>query len=289
LSLKKWFIQAPAKLNLHLDIGAREENGFHSLRSLFQMVSLYDDITVQPESRDRINISGFPDIPLEKNLLFQCWDQACKRGLFHQGLSIKCIKRIPSGAGLGGGSSDAAALIRIMAEIEPENWNHHAMMDLAQSLGSDIPFFLGSPLALIEGRGEILHPLKHHLEGTFLIYKPEIHISSGEAYRWLDSSRENQKVNLDFTYSSGELLAMLEKGPDHWRFFNHFEERVFKRYPEIEKKAREWREEGADFVRLSGSGSALFAYFLEKSPPPIKKQNHYIVNVLDKIPTAIVV
>lgn len=287
--MKGWFIQAPAKVNLHLDIGARRDDGFHPIRSLFQMVSLYDDLRVYPAEKGKIEISGFPDIPMKENLLFQCWEQACRRGLFHQGLAIECVKRIPSGAGLGGGSSDAAALIRIMAKMEPESWSPQPMLEFARSLGSDIPFFLGTPLALVEGQGEILHPVNYSLKEQFLLFKPDIHIASGKAYQWLDSSRTEKESSIKFIYSAQELLAMLEKGISHWDFFNHFEEPVYRRYPEIKEKAAEWKNEGADFVSLSGSGSALFACFSEKKALQVKKRNHYIVNALDKIPAAIVV
>lgn len=294
--MKGLFIQAPAKINLHLDIGPRRADGFHPLRSLFQMVSLYDDITVYPAKKGHIDITGFQNLPLEENILFQCWDRACRKGLFHQGLSIHCTKRIPSGAGLGGGSSDCASLIQLMSQMEPEFWSFSDCRNMAEELGSDVPFFLSSPLALVEGRGEILFPLDLLLQGQFLLFKPDIHISSGDAYKWLDKDREMSGTEASLTYSKHDIMEILNREPASWSFFNHFENPVFARFPQIAEKSNEMKNLGADFVRLSGSGSVLFAFFSGLKPPEMKKKSlltkkpdHYIVNALDKIPGAIVV
>jgi 4-diphosphocytidyl-2-C-methyl-D-erythritol kinase len=250
-------LAAPAKLNLHLDIHARRVDGFHDLRSLFVMIDLYDELAVNVSAGHKCRVHGCGHIPLKKNLIWQAYARYCEIAGKFIGLSVDCRKGIPEMAGLGGGSSDAAAMLRIMQLVHPVDLGRQRLAEIGAELGSDVPFFLYSASALVEGRGEIIEPLETPRQWYCIVLKPSLDISTGEAYRRLDAFEGTR----DNSLSPQEICRMYKRPPREWAFFNSFTGVLAREYPQIEAYLQELRTQGAEYANLSGSGSALFGVF----------------------------
>lgn len=250
-------LAAPAKLNLHLDIRARRADGFHDLRSLFVMIGLYDELTATVNDGYECRVQGCGHIPLEKNLIWRAYTRYCETAEKFIGLSVDCRKQIPEMAGLGGGSSDAAAMLRVMRLIHPVNLGREGLAEIAAELGSDVPFFLSSASALVEGRGEIVEPLETPEQWYCVVIKPGFDISTGEAYRCLDGF----KGTIANSLSVKEIHHLYGRPPAEWKFFNSFTGVLAADYPQIESYLSILRTQGAEYANLSGSGSALFGVF----------------------------
>jgi len=293
--MQSYRIQAPAKINLHLDIAETGADGFHPLRSLFLMISLFDDLLIHPLNDNRLELSGFSGLEKKDNILYRCWNRARELGYFHQGLSIEVDKRIPQGAGLGGGSSDCAALLKVMGMIEPKGVTPDRMKTLAEEMGSDVPFFLQEPLAYVEGRGEILFPLKIQPDWDILILKPDFSISTVEAYRQLDASRKSTPWK-GYLFDQDQLKLCFSKADGSFPFINSFTPMLLKQYPEYQSFFSYFKINGALYCNISGSGSSLFALFRSGTAPSVlekwqkeKKESLYFAKALDKNPAAVVI
>jgi 4-diphosphocytidyl-2-C-methyl-D-erythritol kinase len=282
-------IRAPAKINLGLVIGERRADGFHDLETVFARINLYDDLRIEAreldaEDRDRVTLAielvkkveveekavlGLPtgkDNLCVKAALFFL-DEA---GIKEQGVNIRLLKRIPIGAGLGGGSSDAAAVLTAMNRLFGRPLVHDKLARLAAQLGSDVPFFLCPGACRASGRGEVLTPVripKLHL----LVYVPDFPVNTSWAYRELDKRRAEQaqltsrSFSLKLQASSIKLQASSSKleglrlAACGLRLDNSFEEIVFHFHPELSRIKARLLAAGAPAVSLSGSGSTLYA------------------------------
>ncbi|MDR1230524.1 MAG: 4-(cytidine 5'-diphospho)-2-C-methyl-D-erythritol kinase [Spirochaetaceae bacterium] len=262
-------VRSPAKINLHLSIGEKRPDGFHAVESVFVPVALYDyiDFQLSPRFEFSVAITGMDDIPLEKNLMYQA------ARLFHEktglGFSLRLgvEKNIPQGAGLGGGSSNAAAILNMLNEASGTPLPRTALLDMAAQIGSDIPFFIEGKPALVTGRGETLTPFELKKTLFLVLVKPLFASNTAEAYRLLDAARSRLKAEAPGQplLSSATLTAALEKLPAHWPFSNDFQH-VFLAadYPhsrEYRQIFSALRESGAQFSALSGSGSAAFGIY----------------------------
>ncbi|MDR1095366.1 MAG: 4-(cytidine 5'-diphospho)-2-C-methyl-D-erythritol kinase [Spirochaetaceae bacterium] len=262
-------IRAPAKINLHLSVGAKRPDGFHAIESVFVPVSLYDTIDFQlsPRFEFSVAITGMDGVPLEKNLMYKA------ARLFHEktglgfSLNIGIEKNIPQGAGLGGGSSNAAAILNMLNEASGTPLPCGALLDMAARIGSDVPFFIEGKPAWVTGRGETLTPFELKNPLFFVLVKPLFDSGTAEAYRLLDAARSRRENggNGQKTLSPATLTAALGKPPAQWPFHNDFQD-VFLdgRCPcsgEYRQLLSDLRESGAPFSALSGSGSAVFGVY----------------------------
>ncbi len=250
-------LAAPAKVNLHLDIQERRSDGFHDLRSLFVMIGLYDELTATQTGERGCSIEGCDHIPLEKNLIWKAYARYCEAAGRPIGLSVSCRKQIPEMAGLGGGSSDAAAMLRILQLVHPDPIPSSQLESIAAELGSDVPFFLSSASALVAGRGEIIEPIDTPAQYCCVIIKPELDVSTGEAYRRLDAYSGVQPAPL----TMNEVYRNYLQPPQSWRFFNSFTAVLSEEYPQLNSYLQILRKNGAEYANISGSGSALFGVF----------------------------
>lgn len=254
---------APAKINLHLSILDRREDGFHNLSGLFQAVTLYDELTV--ETCDSGCCSVFcREINLpEDNTLTRAYGFFKELTGFSRGINVTLKKVIPSGAGLGGGSSDGAALLRILNTISGENVPFRNLKAVAEKTGSDVPFSLMGGTGVVSGRGDILEPLT--IPGMerklyFLLIWPEVFSSTPEAYRLFDL--EKDPVLKD--YGIGEFRDFFCGEPKTWPFINSFEPLIAARFPRIRKALDALKTVGAEFVSMSGSGSSVYGVFCDE-------------------------
>jgi len=258
-------ILAPAKINLSLRILGKRPDGFHEIESLVQKVDLFDRITFTNASDNRISlVCSDPDIPGDENNLAHraAVILAEAAGVRDRGVRIELEKNIPSGAGLGGGSSDAAAVLMGLSSFWDFSPNTGFLADLGAQLGSDVPLFLYPSPAIIKGRGEIVLPLTARLSGYFVIIYPGFSVPSQWAYSnfRLTKTADKYRISALSKAEGGELL------PDDWSslLVNDLEAAVIQKYPEIAKAKEALLEAGARAALMSGSGSAVFGLFDER-------------------------
>jgi len=258
-------IPAFAKINLRLDVLGKREDGFHELRTIFQTISLHDELRLRASRREEIalSIQGNQPLsaePVEKNLVYRAVDALRRELRIRGGVEIQLKKTIPAGRGLGGGSSDAAAALQGYLRLTKKKLAAARLMEIAASLGADVPFFLWGGRALGVNKGDEIYPLpdiaKQHM---LVVSPPDIHVPTPDAYRWLNAKALR--------------LTKPAANPKLWEFCalcwsaqgsglsNDFEEPVFRRHPRLDQIKRELLQRGAAEASLAGSGSAVFGVF----------------------------
>jgi 4-diphosphocytidyl-2-C-methyl-D-erythritol kinase len=255
------FVRAYAKINLTLDVLGKRTDGYHDLASVMQTVDLYDTICLSITKEDQVQIvCTLPELSNDDNLAARAVNMVRQRLDIGQGVLIELHKRIPIAAGLGGGSSDAAAVLLAMRHWWQLQLSPTDLLDIASSLGSDVPFFLTGGLALCEGRGERVTALSSHWPRTMrwlLLLKPAISVSTAAVFRNLPASDYT-----DGMYSRAVCTALhAGQTPELEDLHNCFERSVLETYPEVALSREVLLCSGASFVRLSGTGPTLFAPF----------------------------
>lgn len=240
--------EAPAKLNLTLRVLGRRDDGFHEIDSLMvALPGLHDRLEVRPVTEDRFECSD-PDLPTDgSNLVLRARDAFREATGIRDGLSIRLEKRIPHGAGLGGGSSDAAATLRALDRCFGEPLGAESLADLAAGIGSDVPFFLGGPAARVRGRGEKIEPAAAP-GGRVLLLKPAFGVSTPDAYGgWRDAAE------IPGIPYAAQQLGRLE-------LLNDLERPVFAKFRFLaEVKLWLLQRPEVEGALMSGSGSTMFA------------------------------
>ena len=253
-------VRAPAKVNLHLRVYGRRADGFHGLRSIFQAISLADDIVVRSlKQPERIEIDGVFDCPPEKTTFYKAIVAFRDATGSREGISVSVRKAIPAGGGLGGGSSDAASTILALDALFETNMAVETMASIGKGVGSDVPFFLYGGAALVRGRGEIVEPIPARDDFRMLLVYPGFPVSTPEAYRLLDDLRPDDHLETD--PGDAELLRAYRLAPASWPFGNSFELPLCRERPELGEWLSRIKTAGAPFSRMSGSGSTLFGVF----------------------------
>lgn len=247
-------VTAHAKLNLGLEILRKRPDGFHDIRSVFATISVADDITVTPSTTIDVEcIPAMTDKP-EQNLAYK----AAQAILAHpsatgRGAKITLRKRIPAGGGLGGGSSDAAAVLMAIRSLYDLPISSEELHALAASLGSDIPFFLTGGTALVEGRGEIVTPVDIHIPYSVVVVFPHIHVDTAEAYQMI---RPYERGSSDTLI---EAVATIDRSGTH--VVNDFEQAVLSKHTILQHVKDVLLNHGALYASMSGSGSTMFGLF----------------------------
>ncbi|HON00383.1 MAG TPA: 4-(cytidine 5'-diphospho)-2-C-methyl-D-erythritol kinase [Acidobacteriota bacterium] len=255
-------LPAYAKVNWWLEILGRRSDDYHELFTIFETVSLADTVKLTLETTPgiRLETEGWP-VPCDlTNLAWRAAESLMHRVGYREGLHIRLEKRIPPGAGLGGGSSDAAAVLSGLNTLLGGVVEDRELAETAAELGSDVPFFLRGGVAVGTGRGEKLHPLpRSHYEGEMLIFWPGFSVSTGEAYSWLQVGPWNRHLtgrDLDTRMRAFQQLV----SDCRWgELRNDFQSVVFSRYPVLGEIQHLLLAAGAGGALLAGSGSALFA------------------------------
>jgi 4-diphosphocytidyl-2-C-methyl-D-erythritol kinase len=256
-------IPAFAKVNLRLDILGKRPDGYHELRTIFQTISLHDELRLRASKTSSIclNIRGNQSLSLEpvrKNLVYAAVDALRRELGIRSGVEIELRKKIPAGRGLGGGSSDAAAALLGYLRLTRRTIPASRLTEIAASLGADVPFFLFGGRALGIGRGDEIYPLPDISKLALLVVSPcDIHVPTPGAYRWLKAP----------------ALTKNRATPKLWKFCalcwsaqgsglsNDFEKPVFRRHPRLAQIKRALLQRGAAEASLAGSGSAVFGVF----------------------------
>ncbi len=252
-------MEAPAKVNLHLSVGPRRDDGYHDLLSIFQMIDLSDtvEVTIRPDRQFSVSVDMSSMGAIEGNTMQKAAILFAKATGIRQSVDIVCTKRIPLQAGLGGGSSDAATVLLLLNDLFGTPLHRHELCEIGATVGSDVPFFLGdSTVACVEGRGEILTPLFPRTDLNGMLILPCGHgISTREAFGRLDRARGQKGVVLQ-TEEKSRLVAMYAEPVDQWRFFNDFREVMGVLAPWYDMLDALVADEPGAFGTVSGSGSA---------------------------------
>ena len=254
-----------AKLNLDLRVLHRRSDGFHELRTIFQTISLRDQLTIEFESarRTQIDLDSSTEIP--DNLVVRAAKMILERLDIRASVRFTLSKRIPMGAGLGGGSSNAAATLIALAALSGGRVAFAELAEMAGELGSDVPFFLHGGTALGLGRGTELYPLPDSTERPVLVVCTGVHVATAWAYQALRrdvtdalTSPAESPILREFQTVA---WALAERNLDRIPLRNDFEKAVYERFPEIGKLARKLRRLGARPALMTGSGSGVFGIF----------------------------
>ena len=271
----------PAKINLGLKVLARREDGFHNIESIFVPTQLCDILEVHkldnaPEGELKFECSGIEvNGSIQENTIVRA-HQILSEKFSLPALEAKLHKVIPTGAGLGGGSSDGTFMLKAINEICRLGLSEDSLEKYAEELGSDCPFFVKNKASFVTGRGEILTPLPeescgHRLkEMMILIIHPSVHINTADAFDWLkdnESKKEHQAASQTNKYSDGHLGSSVEK----WSglFVNDFEKPVTTRFEPVKKALQLVKDSGADYIQMTGSGSSVYGLF-EKTENSLK-------------------
>lgn len=243
-----------AKINLGLSVLNKRSDGFHNIESLLHSIKLFDILEIiKSHDEDKFTLTGFPlDISPEQNIVWKAI-QLLRSHYDFPKVKIHLHKQIPSGAGLGGGSSDAVHSILAINRVFNLGINQEILSDLALEIGSDCPFFVNSRPQYASGRGEILEPFELDLKPLkLLLIIPDFSVSTEFAY----SKIEIEKHNI---LPKHALNQPIEK----WKQFlkNDFENVFFKEYHVMAHLKEQMYQDGALYASLSGSGSALYGLF----------------------------
>ncbi len=259
-------IQAPAKLNLTLDVLGRREDGYHDLKMVMQSITLADRLTLRPGRAPGIQVSSsFHFLPTgEKNLAGKaavCFYQALGRPA--RDLDISITKHVPVCAGMAGGSSDAAAVLRALNRLEGDPFSPEELAHVGEAVGSDVPYCVLGCTALAQGRGEVLTPLSPLPHCWVVACKPDFPVSTPELFARIDSCRIRRRPDAD------GLMAALEQGDlmeVARRMYNVFEdvlpERQLARVADIKNTLI---QQGALGANMSGTGPTAFGLFSSQS------------------------
>jgi 4-diphosphocytidyl-2-C-methyl-D-erythritol kinase len=254
-----------AKLNLDLRVLDRRPDGYHNLRTVFQTVSLKDTLAIDFDfaKRTQIEIDSSVDIP--DNLVVRSAKLVLDAMCVQAHVRFRLVKRIPMGAGLGGGSSNAAAVLLALPALARKQIDPACLFRLAESLGSDVPFFLRGGTVLALDRGTELYPLPDLPGYAALIVATGIHVSTREAYAALGRKATDRLTSPSDSPILREFQAVVWAlsacSLGELPLTNDFEQAVFQMHPQLPALRRKLRRLGARPVRMTGSGSALFGFF----------------------------
>lgn len=258
-------VRAQAKVNLALRILAREEDGYHQIETMFQRLALADSVTVRASTTRSLDITWTDPAratalgPVERNLAWRAAEAYAAVGRWPSGFAIEIEKSIPVGGGLGGGSADAAAVLRALDTLSPRPLGQSALLDIATRLGADVAFLTSpSERALAWGRGERLFELPPLPTAPVVLVVPSFGVDTADAYRALAAHRAAEPRPAAAAWRSRQQL-------DNWdaiatNAVNDFEPVVFDQHPELATmRAQLASSSKTIFAMMSGSGSTLFA------------------------------
>lgn len=247
-------VNAPAKVNFYLDVTGKRDDGYHNIETVMQTIDIHDTLTFSKAMHKEIRISfvggnRFNITSGEKNLIHKA---AMALGVW--GVDVSLTKKIPTEAGLGGGSSDAASTLIALNELFALGRSREELAAIAAGIGADVPFFIYGGAAAARGIGEIIEPLEPVTDWEILIEKPEKGLSTKEIYRLMDEEERAEGHSLDEF-----LLHFRNSDPELPKYiFNAMENVSVRLCPEIEEAKKKLLDKGCEAAMMSGSGSAVF-------------------------------
>ncbi|WP_165156325.1 4-(cytidine 5'-diphospho)-2-C-methyl-D-erythritol kinase [Parabacteroides sp. ZJ-118] len=251
-----------AKINLGLNVVSKRPDGYHDIETIFYPIPVRDALEVVASDRTRLAQTGIPvDAPPEKNLVLKALD-ALRARYEIPPLEIHLLKAIPFGAGLGGGSADAAFMLRLVNDFGGLGLQPDELEAIASTIGADCPFFIRNRPVFATGTGNRFEPVELSLEAYHLcLVKPDVAVSTPEAYSMVTPAAPE---------SSLRTIVRLPVSEWEGRMVNDFERSVFARHPRIGRIKDTLYERGALYAAMSGSGSSVFGLFGE--PTHLKEE-----------------
>lgn len=252
-------IRAYAKVNISLDVVGKREDGYHLLRMIMQNIDLYDEIIVEKQSRDIIIECNKNYVPTDlRNLAYKAAMAFKERYNISEGVKIKIFKNIPVSAGLAGGSTDAAAVLKLMNKLFEVNASKEELMELGLKLGADIPYCIQGGTALCEGVGEVITPLKPFRDKIIVLVKPSFGVSTKEVYKNFDMEKVKKHPETEAL-----IKAMAEDDLRYvaYNMRNLLENVTLKKHKVLINLKEEMNKYGAINSMMSGSGPTVFAFF----------------------------
>lgn len=271
--MKQITINAPAKLNFGLQVLNKREDGYHNINTVFFKINIFDVLKFSLSDNTEIIMKPDVSIPNEENIVYKTLLKLSEK--YHNkaimNLKVELTKTIPMGAGMGGGSTDAAATIKAVNSIFSLEKNLSDFNELAKSIGADVPYFLNEGDAVGKGIGEKLEYFNFELPFNILIVFPNLHISTPNAYKALQRS--------DQYITETDFKQLIEKFIDDKivikKFvYNDFEVPAFDMHKDLRDIKEDLYEFGADFALMTGSGSAFFGLFSDFDKA-VKAENHF--------------
>lgn len=259
-------VDAPCKINLHLRVLRRRIDGFHDIESVFQLISVADGLSVSVTGMAgecRVT-SPLMELPAVNTVTRAIEAFRAETGIA-DGIAVDLEKRVPAGAGLGGGSSDAAATLIALDRLFATRLSSETLGSLAARIGSDVPFFLAGGAAIVEGRGERVTPVEARNDLYGVLLSPSVHSSTAEAYGLVDAWQEAGKESAVAWPAVTELAGMYRGPIERWCFANSFTAPLEARYPVIREARLALVDSGAVFAEMSGSGSSVYGFFADKA------------------------
>ena len=260
--MKKIVINSNAKVNIGLRVLKKKINGYHDIVTIFQEIDFFDIITLTKNPYGCSFNSNVDWLKNDEDNLCIAAYRLMQKKYGIGGVNIDLNKKIPAGSGLGGGSSNAASVMKGSCELYSLNIPKNELEHLAISIGADVPFFINGSIQLGEGAGEKLTPLKNKVRGKYLIIMPDIVINTSWAYSQF-------KNGLDTSVSSINFASLLNKKTTSFNKLklieNDFESIVIPAYPEIGEIKQKLCAFGAQYASLSGSGSTVFGIFNDEA------------------------
>lgn len=246
-----------AKINLSLDSLYQRVDGYHEIDTIMARINLFDELIINKNDSGQFSYSSNNDNigDFEDNLIYKAW-QMLKDRTDNPGLDVKLIKNIPIAAGLAGGSTDAAEMIKGLNELWDLRLSSQEMMDIGARLGADIPFFFTDTPTRARGIGEIITPFENNLDMKILLINDGTHISSAEVYKNLK----------DYGHIDNDLIAKKLEDGDHSAIFyfeNVMEDVVTDLYPHLLDIKGDFLDNGAEVTLISGSGASIFGIFAD--------------------------
>jgi 4-diphosphocytidyl-2-C-methyl-D-erythritol kinase len=267
-----WRVQTAVKINLHLGVGPVADDGYHPVKTVLQALQMGDVLELSRSAGPgwTLDVAGPGDVPRgSDNLVARAMSmvEAAARRLRpdeQHGVHVKLTKKVPAGAGLGGGSGDAGAALKALSVFAGVPLGYRTLLGMARKLGADVPFFLNGGLAAAAGRGDRLRPLAPLPSLHAIVAVPPFQLPTAKVYAWFD---EESLTSRGAGFRMRPALGRLRRMRSVPEFYNDLERPVFRRHPDLAEMRTRLRSMGALVSGLSGSGSAVFALFHDPPPP----------------------
>jgi len=264
---------SPAKINLYLRVVERLSDGYHRIETLFERISFFDNITVEKTAGNTTITCDNSLVPTEKNSLVGKTVELFKKEThLNENFKINIEKKIPIGAGLGGGSSNAGTILKALNSITGEPVTNNRLMEISKDLGADVPFFVSDcRFAYGENRGDIIKEVKTDLKMNHILITPPVQISTKQIYQKVSRFALTNNRGVDTIFSAFLNNNNLDGVVKNLR--NDLQQIVLRDFPILEKVFTEFKKVGAKNVLLSGSGSTVFGVFEDNK---VKEAQEYL-------------
>lgn len=265
--LRSVHVRVPAKINIHLKVNKKRQDGFHDIESIFQKIPIYDELLIEMADINNTCQVFSPEFVLpQKNTLTDAYSAFCAATGVTKGVKVALKKCIPSGAGMGGGSSDAAGMLLGLQKLFGVSMTDAQLKNAAETIGSDVSFFVYDgddyDTAIVTGRGENVKYIKARRDLFYVLVCPGVHSSTKEAYYLVDNWNNGDCSAFP---KLSELEAIYNGPVKEWTFCNSFTEPLAWKFPAIQSALQDIRSQNAIYANMTGSGSVVFGVFTSQN------------------------